>query len=177
MNIRKQSGFTLVELIIVIILLTIISLYAASRYIGVGSFSALAIQDSIISIARQVQLNRMQSNLDPSSMSANKSLTLDIANHYFGSTHSNCDRVEVPPLTSAQKAQCLQERESRSDWLRDERVTFSVNPSSAAQIEFDLLGSPIGSASNGVTLTIAGDGSQAMVSICANGFISRSGCN
>ncbi|WP_232060916.1 prepilin-type N-terminal cleavage/methylation domain-containing protein [Vibrio taketomensis] len=41
MRAHKLSGFTLVELIIVIILLAILSVYAASRYIGLGSFSAL----------------------------------------------------------------------------------------------------------------------------------------
>ncbi|WP_232061099.1 prepilin-type N-terminal cleavage/methylation domain-containing protein [Vibrio taketomensis] len=75
MRAHKLSGFTLVELIIVIILLAIFSVYAASRYIGLGSFSALAIQDSVISIARQVQLDGMQSSVTV----PNDSFTLQIS--------------------------------------------------------------------------------------------------
>ncbi len=155
MNTRKGLGFTLVELIVVIILLAIISSYAASRYIGIGSFSALVIQDSLISVARQVQLNRMQSNVD----SANDSFILSVSSTCVGSKES-CDHPT----------------DSRSDWVREEGVSFSSVPE-VSTIEFDLLGSPTGSASGGVDITIQGSSSQAVVNICANGLISTSGCN
>ncbi|GAB2669033.1 prepilin-type N-terminal cleavage/methylation domain-containing protein [Vibrio panuliri] len=152
MNIRKRLGFTLVELIIVIILLAILSLYAASRYIGVGSFSVLVIQDSVISIARQVQLNRMHSNVTD----ANDSLRLSISSHCFGSVEG-CAHPD-----------------GRSDWVAEDGVTFSAPVS---EISFDLLGNPLNVASGGVEVTIHGQGSQAIVSVCANGLISKSGCD
>ena len=141
MNTRKGLGFTLVELIVVIILLAIISAYAASRYI-------------VISVARQVQLNRMQSNVD----SANDSFILSVSSTCVGSKES-----------------CDDPTDSRSDWIIEEGVSFSTVPNVNA-IEFDLLGSPMGSASGGVDITIQGSNSQALVSICPNGLISTSGC-
>ena len=154
MNTRKGLGFTLVELIVVIILLAIISSYAASRYIGVGSFSALVIQDSVISVARQVQLNRMQSNVTPPS----DSFILQISTHCFGSVKGCANR------------------DGRSDWVSENDVTFSALPD-VTKVNFDLLGSPIDSASGGVKITIQGSNSRAVVDICANGLISTSGCN
>ncbi len=153
MRAHKLSGFTLVELIIVIILLAILSVYAASRYIGLGSFSALAIQDSVISIARQVQLDGMQSSVTV----PNDSFTLQISKDCFGS-----------------KSACA-DREGRSDWVAHKDVTFSASPN-VSEIHFDLLGSPEGAASAGVAITIHGSNSNAIVSICANGLISKTGC-
>lgn len=56
------SGFTLIELVMVIVILSILSLYASSRFMRTG-ISAVAIQDQVISVVRQVQVNRMQSNV------------------------------------------------------------------------------------------------------------------
>lgn len=151
MKIRKPWGFTLVELVIVMILLSIVSLYATSRYIGAGSFSALAIQDSVISVARQVQLNRMQSNTSTSS----DSFVLSIDSDCFGSV-KGCAHPE-----------------GRSDWVANSEVLFSAP---VTQVSFDLLGNPLGLASGGINIMIVGEASQATVSICANGLISRSGC-
>ncbi|EGU41685.1 putative MSHA pilin protein MshC [Vibrio ichthyoenteri ATCC 700023] len=154
MKTRKGLGFTLVELIVVIILLAIISAYAASRYIGVGSFSAFAIQDSVISVARQVQLNRMQSNTS----TLNDSFVLSISTACIGSKES-----------------CANPIDSRSDWVMNDSVSFSAMPN-IATIEFDLLGNPLGAASAGVDITIQGGNSHAVVSVCPNGLISTSGC-
>ncbi|HAS62981.1 MAG TPA: MSHA biogenesis protein MshC [Vibrio sp.] len=155
---RKRLGFTLVELVVVIILLTIISLYAASRYIGVGSFSALVIQDSVISIARQVQLNRMQSNI----------VNFDVAG-------SNDDFVLSISANCIGSVKGCASPSGRSDWVADEDVTFSASPN-LSTVTFDLLGSPQGAAAGGVEITINGSSSQSLVSICPNGLISKSGC-
>ncbi|MGF1909079.1 prepilin-type N-terminal cleavage/methylation domain-containing protein [Vibrio kasasachensis] len=156
--IRKRLGFTLVELIVVIIILTILSLYAASRYIGVGSFSALAIQDSVISVARQVQLNRMQSNIvEFDVVGNNDGFVLSISANCIGSVEG-CANPD-----------------GRSDWVADDKVSFSTSPNLSI-VMFDLLGSPQGAAANGVEITIHGSNSQALVHLCANGLISKSGC-
>ncbi|SMY36596.1 type II secretion system protein [Photobacterium andalusiense] len=56
----RQQGFTLIELVMVIIVLAIISVTAASRYASKSSFSAELIRDQAISIARQIQISAMQ---------------------------------------------------------------------------------------------------------------------
>ena len=56
----RQQGFTLIELVMVIIVLAIISVTAASRYASKSSFSAELMRDQAISIARQIQISAMQ---------------------------------------------------------------------------------------------------------------------
>ncbi|PSW04553.1 prepilin-type N-terminal cleavage/methylation domain-containing protein [Photobacterium lipolyticum] len=60
---KRQQGFTLVELIVVIILLGILGVTATSRLIGKSSFTAHIARDQAISIARQMQITAMQSEL------------------------------------------------------------------------------------------------------------------
>ncbi|CAH0534470.1 hypothetical protein VST7929_02403 [Vibrio stylophorae] len=57
---NRQAGFTLMELVVVIVLLAILSLYAVSKFAGRSGFEAIAKRDQAISIARQVQLYAMQ---------------------------------------------------------------------------------------------------------------------
>lgn len=151
---QKNDGFTLVELIVVIILVGIVSAYAASRYIGVGSFSAYAAQEQVISIIRQVQVNRMQSNLGDSS--ANDSFILSIQNACLGSVEG-----------------CNQADDSRSDSIRFNNVTFSP----ITQVTFDLLGNPEGAMSSGVSITISAPSSQTQVCVNEQGFVSQGGCS
>ncbi|PST85830.1 type II secretion system protein [Photobacterium sp. NCIMB 13483] len=56
----RQQGFTLIELVMVIIVLAIISVTAASRYASKSSFSAELMRDQAITIARQIQISAMQ---------------------------------------------------------------------------------------------------------------------
>jgi len=57
---RKPNGFTLVELIVVILLLGIISVYAASRFSGPASFSTITTQSELLASLRLVQNRAMQ---------------------------------------------------------------------------------------------------------------------
>lgn len=57
---RRTLGFTLVELIVVILLLGILSAYAASRYSGSSSVAALTTQQEILASLRLTQNRAMQ---------------------------------------------------------------------------------------------------------------------
>ena len=59
----KINGFTLIELIVVIVLLAIIAVYASSKYMGVSRFSSAAAQEQVMSILRQIQVASMQTNI------------------------------------------------------------------------------------------------------------------
>jgi MSHA pilin protein MshC len=54
-----SNGFTLVELITVVILLAILSTYASSRYFGASSFNSDLIKSELISSLRLTQLRAM----------------------------------------------------------------------------------------------------------------------
>lgn len=154
---RSSQGFTLVELIVVILLIAIVSAYAASRYIGVGSFSAFAAQEQMISVIRQVQVNRMQSNLGDSS--ANTNFILSIGNQCVGSL-----------------AACSSgSHESRSDLVRIPELSFSATPN-LSTVTFDLLGNPEGAASGGINILLTASDSQARVCVNSQGYVSRGVC-
>ncbi|MFV8449404.1 type II secretion system protein [Vibrio campbellii] len=146
------SGFTLIELIMVIVILSILSLYASSRFMRTG-ISAVAIQDQVISVVRQVQVNRMQSNV--SSAVGNNDFILSIATNCIGS-----------------KASCSSQSSSRSDWVEDSGVTFSP----LQEVQFDLLGNPTPPS---VTISISENNSSQTCTVTINeqGYVSKGGCS
>ncbi|OQQ07046.1 MSHA biogenesis protein MshC [Vibrio splendidus] len=159
-----SKGFTLVELIVVIIILAIVSITAVSRMSGRSSFELYALQDQVISVVRQIQLNRMQSNMDMS-VSGAESLRLVAANNCIGS-QSACDNTS----------------ETRSDVIASDDYSFSSVPSSnySSPIEFSLLGNPENTASSGVQITILSNNNSDKAWVCVNsqGFAypSNQGC-
>ncbi|HAS6349678.1 TPA: prepilin-type N-terminal cleavage/methylation domain-containing protein [Vibrio vulnificus] len=158
---KNCRGFTMIELIVVIVLISIVSAYAASRYIGTGSFSAYAAQEQAISIIRQLQVYRMQSN---TTGAYNPSFQLTASGGCLGSS-AGCDVATTP-----------QAAQSRSDVMRLEGVSVS---STISPIRFDLRGNPLqtdGSALNSVTITFSASGESASVCINSQGYVSGGSC-
>jgi MSHA pilin protein MshC len=157
MNTKPNKGFTLVELIVVILLLAIISATAISRFGGRQVYELYALQEQTSSVIRQIQLNRMQSNMDMS-VSGAESLRLVAANNCIGS-QSACDNTS----------------ETRSDVIASDDYSFSSVPTSSytSPIEFSLLGNPENTASSGVQITISSNNSSDKAWVCINsqGFV------
>lgn len=151
-----QLGFTLVELVVVILLVSIVSAAAYSRYMGTSGFSAFTAQEQAISVIRQVQINRMQSNLDSPSNDS----------YYVLSVSSDC-------LGSA--AGCANSGTQRSDFVKEEGITFSASPN-VSTVAFDLLGNPLDSAASGVTITIRSSANTVQLCINSQGYVSKGSC-
>ncbi|WP_264403852.1 type II secretion system protein [Vibrio owensii] len=161
MKIRSSTlGFTLMELILVIVLLSILSLYAASRFMGKGSVSAFALQEQTISVIRQVQVNRMQSNTS----TTDTNFQLQVSSSCIGS-------VAACSLSGNAK-------EARSDLVEDDSATFSLT-GATSPINFDLLGNPLSVASGGVSILIrdVNGQSQCRVQINSQGYVSEGSCS
>lgn len=161
MKIRSSTlGFTLMELILVIVLLSILSLYAASRFMGKGSVSAFALQEQTISVIRQVQVNRMQSNTS----TTDTNFQLQVSSSCIGS-------VAACSLSGNAK-------EARSDLVEDDSATFSLT-GATSPINFDLLGNPSSVASGGVSILIrdVNGQSQCRVLINSQGYVSEGSCS
>lgn len=62
MDVKPARGFTLVELIVVILLLAIVSVYAASRYSGKGGIDMKLLESELLSSLRLTQLRAMHRN-------------------------------------------------------------------------------------------------------------------
>ncbi|MGU3796049.1 type II secretion system protein [Vibrio diabolicus] len=159
MKIRSSAlGFTLMELILVIVLLSILSLFAASRFMGSGNFSAYALQERVISVIRQVQVNRMQSNV----ASPDNNFRLQVSSSCVGS-------VAACELTgSAQDA--------RSDVVIDKSANFSVISGAANTVNFNLLGNPVSGAIN-ILIEDKHDRSRCQVEINSQGYVSKGTCS
>ncbi|MCR9934280.1 type II secretion system protein [Vibrio antiquarius] len=161
MKIRSSTlGFTLMELILVVVLLSILSLYAASRFMGKGSVSAFALQEQAISVIRQVQVNRMQSNTS----TTDTNFQLQVSSSCIGS-------VAACSLSGNAK-------DARSDLVEDSAATISLT-GATSPISFDLLGNPLSVASGGVSILIrdVNGQSQCRVLINSQGYVSEGSCS
>ena len=161
----KQQGFTLVELIVVILLISIVSVYAASRYSGVSSFSAFTAQEQIISVIRQVQVNRIQTNINKLYDYCSDGSNPDLQELCLRS------RVEINSNCIGSSSGCSAgDFSSRSDIVSANQVTFSSTPS-ISEITFDLLGNPLDAASSGVSIVITAGQSDANICINSQGYV------
>ncbi|WP_182027175.1 type II secretion system protein [Vibrio rotiferianus] len=161
MKIRSSAlGFTLMELILVIVLLSILSLFATSRFIGKGSVSAFALQEQTISVIRQVQVNRMQSNTS----TTDSNFQLQVTSNCIGS-------VAACSLSGNAK-------DTRSDLVEDPSATFSLT-GATSPINFDLLGNPLSVASGGVFILIQDKSGQSQCRVLINrqGYVSEGTCS
>ncbi|MBY5949076.1 prepilin-type N-terminal cleavage/methylation domain-containing protein [Photobacterium rosenbergii] len=162
----KSAGFTLLELIIVIVLIGIISVTAASRLFGRSGFDAVLARDQAISIARQIQLMGMNSPVNPAN--PNRCLALRISTTEFGSENCASNSQSTHKLT-----------------LENDLVNFSffdgVNAHNSSDIYFDMLGRPsvvsnqqlqrICTASNCQVTITSRNGEQASLCINSEGYI------
>lgn len=162
----KSAGFTLLELIIVIVLVGIISVTAASRLFGRSGFDAVLARDQAISLARQIQLVGMNSPVNPAN--PNSCLALHISTTEFGSENCASNSHSTRKLT-----------------FDHDMVKFAlfdgVNPQRSAAIYFDMLGRPsvvnnqqlqrICTVSNCQVTMTSRNGEQASLCINSEGFI------
>ncbi|GAL10358.1 MSHA pilin protein MshC [Vibrio astriarenae] len=165
----KKNGFTLVELIVVILILGIMSSYSASRYLGKSSFSAYTYQEAAVSVIRQVQVNRMQSNLHDESGDLTPFI-LSVKDQCLGSLYS-CVQND-PNITQ------------RSDLIVIDSGSFSARemcPTNSAvdSVSFDLLGNPALDTNQPdpkVQITI--DDGEVVAFLCINsqGYVSKGEC-
>ncbi|PSU47012.1 hypothetical protein C9J12_16295 [Photobacterium frigidiphilum] len=164
---NRQQGFTLVELVIVIILLGIISVTATSRLIGKSSFTAHIARDQAISITRQIQITAMQTD----------------------GTLNACQRLVITNVENEENsrfgrpAACSSNDDMFSDVLRGKlaEVTFTT---SVTNIYFNLLGRPVDATGKRICTTSSGckvtvhsrNGETASLCINSEGFIREGDC-
>ncbi|OCH36994.1 type II secretion system protein [Aliivibrio fischeri] len=176
---QNRNGFTLVELIVVILLLAIIAVYTASKYMGASRFSSAAAQEQVLSILRHVQIASMQTN---TSHINNACRSVLISSNQFG-VGSACQKQG---MASAVLSDYSKEHDREN--LDMIRLSYAFNTASGAvaisALSFDLLGRPIIPASSDLILctqedcriTITTPSTNESRSVCINneGFIYRS---
>ncbi|MUK26299.1 prepilin-type N-terminal cleavage/methylation domain-containing protein [Aliivibrio fischeri] len=176
---QNRNGFTLVELIIVILLLAIIAVYTASKYMGASRFSSAAAQEQVLSILRHVQIASMQTNTSHINNACRSVLT---SSNQFG-VDSACQNQGMASAVLSDYS-----KENDRENLDMIRLSYAFNTASGAvaisALSFDLLGRPTIPASSDLILctqedcriTITTPSTNESRSVCINneGFIYRS---
>lgn len=178
---KKQAittGFTLVELIVVIVLLAIIGVYASSKYMGASRFSSAVAQEQVLSILRQVQITAMQSN---TSNNSNSCRSILMASNQFGVTQA----CQSQGMSSAALSDYSKDTNQQQLELIQLSYDFNSVNGTVSELSFDLLGKPVIVASSATSslctnsdcrITITTPSSNESRSVCINreGFIYRS---
>ncbi|MDD9175569.1 prepilin-type N-terminal cleavage/methylation domain-containing protein [Aliivibrio sp. S2TY2] len=175
-----NMGFTLVELIVVILILAIIGVYASSKYMGASRFSSAAAQEQVLSILRQVQITAMQVN---GSNDHDDCRLIVMRKTQFGVSQSCPSRdMSSAVLSDYSKG-------SNQQQLEQIQLNYAFNSAngvtSVSELTFDLLGRPIMATSSAATslctisdcrITINTPSVNESRSVCINseGFIYRS---
>ena len=79
---RNQSGFTLIEIVVILVIIGILAATVSSRFLGSNTFNATIVRDQIIALARNAQqasLGRSSVSLTLTPNGAGNQLTIDIS--------------------------------------------------------------------------------------------------
>ncbi|MCK7458967.1 prepilin-type N-terminal cleavage/methylation domain-containing protein [Idiomarina aminovorans] len=142
----KSQGFTLVELIIIMVIIGILAVSASPLFISDSGTKSQAFRLQAMSILRAIQLQAMQ----------------DTTSQYVAEVSQNT--LGQPPFI-----------EENSRQISDvENVTFSFSEPLPATIGFDGLGRPTEQCSGGCTITISeNSGSSRDLCINSEGYINE----
>ncbi|MFN3018904.1 Tfp pilus assembly protein FimT/FimU [Vibrio coralliilyticus] len=151
MNAKPCRGFTLIELIMVIVLLAVVSVYAASRYVGKSSFDAQLMEEAVLSSLRLTQLRAMNRNGLCGRWIVDGNKAIDMA----ASITSGACTTTFPANTND------------SSFVDANEDGVSLTISSGNFIDFDSLGRPSQCSTNACTVTIQGQSGTSRF-ICIN---------
>lgn len=170
---QRFSGFTLVELVVVILVLGIVGLVAAPRFASTGTYAEFALQQRLQTALRTVQTQSMydtrsnfcyQVNFDTSSASS------------FGPS-TNTYQAANAALSCSGSIDFTLPKYLRSDVdeLSSQAISLSATDSGSnvAYIAFDNMGRPqtnIGNCNNGCQISFSGE-SLARLCVSAQGYV------
>ncbi|WP_217518158.1 type II secretion system protein [Vibrio metschnikovii] len=152
---RRTLGFTLVELIVVILLLAILSAYAASRYSGTSSVAALTTQQEVLASLRLTQNRAMQRS--------------GYCNRWLVSANQ---AGQISPQAAAENCGAAFAAVDNDVSLvkAPSGITLSLSPSHG-YLDFDSLGRAAQCAASPCTVTISSANDQRQVCINIEGYI------
>ncbi|PJG58159.1 prepilin-type N-terminal cleavage/methylation domain-containing protein [Aeromonas cavernicola] len=160
-----NKGFTLIELVLVILLLGILATFAVPRWLGKGGVEIQTVRDELLTRLRWVQTLNMH---EPPHRCTQ--LVIDVAR--VAHITSEMKGLECPPPAAIADWNEQQRTRGRLVSLSD-GITLSVPQGgpSPMVIRFDRMGRPVGHCNGGCELLVTGGPVSGRIKIEAQGYI------
>ena len=158
--IPATKGFSLIELVLVILLLGILAAFAVPKWLGKGGFETQTVREELLTRLRLVQTVNMHEPAD------------------------RCTQLVVasPRFAHRTYAACPASDDLSSGWTDNLRtrgrlvtpsagMSISLNNSNNFVLRFDQMGRPLGSCATGCTLLVSDGRETSRIKIESEGFI------
>lgn len=168
---RRSDGFTLIELVIVIVLLGIVSVTVASRWVGRQEYEVDTLSDQLVTRLRLIQLRNMNEPDISGATPDARCSWLRVDGYRFGSatTAGTAATCAPPPAIGSWDSLTM----DRGNIVTGQSSVLLQLASGSSQfaLHFDRLGRPLGSCQGGCQITISAGSDQRRVVIEAEGYI------
>jgi MSHA pilin protein MshC len=160
---KHQAGFTLVELVTVIIIIGILAVNVLPKFSGSSSFEAYSYRVQLISALRLTQQRAMQQTNSATNY-CHQIVFDDEKSRYGVPDRTDCDVIAFPSSWQPDASGLVVEDKHQ--------VSFSIsgitNPS---RVRFDSMGRPLEDCTGGCVINVIGNDETVMIEIESEGYI------